>query len=95
MSDIFYQSQQWRDLRYACLRRDGWRCTCCGVSVRKKGASRVDHIKPRRQHPELALVLANLRTLCIGCDAKRHSEKGGHHRIKPEIDQHGLTKAWR
>lgn len=74
--DPFYSSREWKDMRYRALARDGYCCTNCGVSVRGKGQSRVDHIKPKKTHPELALVLTNLRTLCAACDNARHAEKG-------------------
>jgi 5-methylcytosine-specific restriction endonuclease McrA len=93
MTDPFYYSEAWRTLRYTALRRDRWACTVCGRSVRKRGESRVDHVKPRRQFPALALVLSNIRTLCASCDNKRHSEKGG--RIRPTIDVNGFPGAWR
>jgi 5-methylcytosine-specific restriction endonuclease McrA len=76
-ADPFYQSPAWKTLRAQAIRRDGWCCVVCRASVRAKGAARVDHIKPRREFPELALALSNVRTLCINCDAKRHAEKGG------------------
>lgn len=94
-ADKFYQSKAWRALRYAVCQRDGWRCVCCRVSVRAKGASRVDHIVPRKERPDLSLAMSNLRTLCAPCDAKRHSEKGGWHRQRPTIALDGLPIAWR
>jgi 5-methylcytosine-specific restriction endonuclease McrA len=81
----FYRSPQWRTARRLALRRDGYRCTQCGASVRKLGTSRVDHIQPVRTHPHLALILDNLRVLCASCDNRRHSDKwrGTHdHRAK-------------
>jgi len=80
---MFYQSAEWRTLRLQALKRDAYRCTNCGESVRGWRKSRVDHIKPRKEHPDLALVLGNLRTLCVGCDAKRHNDKGGHNALVP------------
>ena len=72
----FYSSPEWLAVRHQALARDRWRCVLCGASVSARGAARVDHIRPRRQFPELALSLANLRSLCVACDAKRHAEKG-------------------
>ena len=74
--DNFYSSRPWKELRRKALARAGYRCEWCGVSVRGKGASRVDHIRPRKQYPQLALAISNLRVLCPGCDNKRHAEKG-------------------
>lgn len=77
-ADPFYSSPEWRTLRLAALKRDHFRCSGCGASVALRGQSRVDHIKPRRQHPQLALDLDNLRTFCPACDNKRHAEKGSY-----------------
>lgn len=74
--DPFYYSTKWRLFRALTLKRDGYCCTKCGAGVRGPGRSRVDHIKPRRTHPELELVLENLRTLCPDCDNQAHREKG-------------------
>ena len=38
--------------------------------------ARVDHIKPVRTHPDLALSLDNLRSLCANHDNQGHREKG-------------------
>lgn len=75
-SSGFYQSPEWRKLRWAALRRDGFRCRACGCDVSGKGMARVDHIKPVRTHPHLALSLDNLRSLCPLHDARSHREKG-------------------
>jgi 5-methylcytosine-specific restriction endonuclease McrA len=73
----FYRSSAWLTLRSRALRLAGWRCAWCGADVRGRGCSRVDHIRPRRDAPELALDLRNLRVLCPSCDNRRHHEKGG------------------
>jgi len=58
------------------LRRDGYRCTICNVDISGRGQARVDHIKPRRTHPHLALTLSNLRSLCPTHDNQGHRERG-------------------
>jgi len=87
-ADPFYKSMDWKRIRLAVLVRDGWRCTSCGMEVRGKGQSRVDHRIPRKARPDLAMDKANLRTLCAACDNARHSEKGGVD--KPEINSSGV-----
>jgi 5-methylcytosine-specific restriction enzyme A len=94
-NDPFYQSGAWRRLRYLALRRDRWRCTCCGRSVRMRGDSRVDHIETRKARPDLALKLSNVRTLCASCDNKRHSEKGGKQVERIPVALDGLPAHWR
>lgn len=95
--DTFYQSTEWRALRRQALKRDRYRCVLCGGDLRKLGSSRVDHIKPRRQWPELALVLANLRSLCAACDNRQSREKLEHRHgpLRERVDESGMTAAWR
>lgn len=76
MSDSFLTSRAWRFLRRLALERDHYRCVECKVDVSAPGAARVDHIKPRSTHPELARELSNIRTLCTRCDNQAHREKG-------------------
>lgn len=74
--DSFYTSAEWRELRLFVLRRDRWRCVMCSAPVHFRGMARVDHIKTRKEAPELAMSASNLRTLCPRCDNQRHAEKG-------------------
>lgn len=74
-TDKFYLSREWRVVRLIVLRRDGYRCVICRRDVSASGEARVDHVKPRATHPELSLVVENLRTLCTTCDSNSHREK--------------------
>jgi 5-methylcytosine-specific restriction endonuclease McrA len=67
-SDDFLKSFEWRKLRMMALKRDGARCVCCGATAAGGSQIHVDHIKPRRSHPELALALSNLQILCEDCN---------------------------
>jgi 5-methylcytosine-specific restriction endonuclease McrA len=99
--DPFYSSNAWRNLAKAARKRDGHRCRQCGVSVLAKGTSQVDHIKARREYPELALVLWNVRTLCTGCHNARHQHerraamRGGRPAPTEAIGVDGLPDSWR
>ncbi len=75
-ADSFYYSKAWRSLRAAVLRRDNFRCVVCRCDVSAPKAARVDHIKTRRERPDLALDIDNLRTLCAAHDNQSHREKG-------------------
>ena len=67
--DIFYESNEWRKLRYRVLRKYGARCFCCGRAYREHGVViHVDHIKPRSKFPELQLEESNLQILCEDCN---------------------------
>lgn len=67
-SDKFLQSYEWRKLRMEALKLHGARCQCCGASPAAGAVMNVDHIKPRKIFPELALSLSNLQVLCGDCN---------------------------
>ena len=68
-SKDFYESREWRRVRYAVLKKHGARCLCCGRSPNKHGiVVHVDHIKPRSKFPELELNPNNLQILCEDCN---------------------------
>lgn len=68
--DDFYTSWEWKRVRYEALRIHGQRCQCCGWQPGDTSGGRlvVDHIKPRRKFPELALDVENLQVLCNDCN---------------------------
>ena len=69
-SNAFLQSLEWKRARYAALLNNKGACLCCGQTAKKHGAVLcVDHIKPRKTHPELALSIGNLQVLCEKCNA--------------------------
>jgi 5-methylcytosine-specific restriction endonuclease McrA len=67
-TDAFLESYEWRRVRMVVLKRDGARCACCGATPADGLRMNVDHIKPRRKYPELALDPANLQVLCEVCN---------------------------
>lgn len=64
----FYQSDEWRALRYQVLVKFGARCQCCGASAKDGKQIHVDHIKPRSKYPLLELDFNNLQVLCEDCN---------------------------
>lgn len=64
----FLRSYEWRELRMRVLKRDGAKCACCGATPANGAVMNVDHIKPRRTHPELALDPNNCQVLCETCN---------------------------
>jgi hypothetical protein len=64
----FYQSKQWRQLRYLALKNTNATCQCCGAKSSDGVQLHVDHIKPRSRYPELELSLDNLQVLCEDCN---------------------------
>lgn len=64
----FLQSYEWRALRMRVLTKRGAICECCGSTPKDGIRINVDHIKPRKLFPELALDEANLQVLCDVCN---------------------------
>lgn len=67
-SRYFLLSYEWRQLRMFVLKRDGAKCACCGRTPATGAVMNVDHIKPRKTHPELALDATNCQVLCHVCN---------------------------
>lgn len=61
----FYDSREWRQLRYRALALYGHRCMACRKA---NGQMHVDHIKPRSKHPHLEMEISNLQILCADCN---------------------------
>lgn len=68
LSDAFLRSYAWRQVRMKVLKRDGAKCACCGATPATGAVMNVDHIKPRRHFPDLALDERNLQVLCDECN---------------------------
>lgn len=64
----FYQSDEWRRLRYQALILANGCCQACGNRAAPGRSLHVDHIKPRSKFPEFALSLSNLQVLCEDCN---------------------------
>jgi 5-methylcytosine-specific restriction endonuclease McrA len=64
----FYDSREWRELRYRALKRHGGSCQCCGTRANADHPLHVDHIKPRSLYPEMELDINNLQVLCEDCN---------------------------
>lgn len=68
-TNAFLLSPEWRKIRYKTLKLADGCCQLCGMSYRKHGIIlNVDHIKPRKHYPNLALSLSNLQVLCEACN---------------------------
>ena len=67
-SDEFLSGYQWRELRMKALTKYGRKCMCCGATPESGSVMHVDHIRPRRLFPMLALDLENLQILCHECN---------------------------
>lgn len=67
-TDAFLKSYEWRRVRMEALKKYGARCQCCGATPADGVTINVDHIKPRRLFPSLALSVDNLQVLCAACN---------------------------
>lgn len=67
-SKEFLNTFEWRKVRQEVLNKYGNKCMCCGASPVGEIYLCVDHIKPRKTHPELALDVNNLQVLCNVCN---------------------------
>lgn len=67
-SNDFLQTFEWRKLRLVALKLHGRKCQCCGATPESGAILNVDHIKPRKIYPELALDIDNLQVLCHECN---------------------------
>lgn len=65
----FLNTRAWRTLRYRAIVKHGNKCQACGSGPEQGRVINVDHIKPRKLYPELALALTNLQILCDLCNA--------------------------
>ena len=84
-TDPFYGTEAWKRCRAAALRRDHGLCQHCLAAGRRTVdssgrswqvmATMVHHIRHLDEHPELALSLDNLVSLCDRCHEAEHPEK--------------------
>jgi 5-methylcytosine-specific restriction endonuclease McrA len=67
-TNAFLETYEWRRVRMEALKKYGSRCQCCGATPADGVKMNVDHIKPRKLFPHLALSLDNLQVLCEPCN---------------------------
>lgn len=67
-SDAFLLTFEWRKVRMMALKKYGPTCQCCGATPATGAVMNVDHIKPRKLFPQLALDVDNLQILCHECN---------------------------
>jgi len=78
--DMFLISDAWRALRLLAIQKYGSTCLSCGREATKRFPINIDHVKPRKYFPELALDINNLQPLCGKCN-KRKGNKTIDYRI--------------
>lgn len=78
----FLSTPEWKSLRTKVLNHFGDKCMCCGTIPKRKVDVNVDHIKPRKLFPELALDFGNLQVLCADCNKKKGNKHMTDYRPK-------------
>ena len=73
----FYKTDKWRNKREKIMRRDQYLCQECKRYGKSTPAQTVHHINPLEHYPELALVSANLVSLCNPCHDAMHDRTTG------------------
>ena len=69
MKSDFYQTREWKELRWKVIEKSKGVCVVCGRSKKSHGViMHVDHIKPRSKFPDLELNIDNLQLLCEDCN---------------------------
>lgn len=88
----FYNSSSWLNIREQVLKRDNYECIWCKqegkVSTSANQILEVDHIQELETHPELALELSNLRTLC------NHHHNIRHDRFQKKFNKWEHDERW-
>lgn len=85
-SDAFLQTYEWRKVRMEALKKYGAKCQCCGTTPAYGAIMNVDHIKPRKLFPGLALDINNLQILCHDCNHGKGNWDMTDWRHKNKID---------
>lgn len=81
----FYNSGLWLSKRAEALERDNNECQKCKERGLFSPANCVHHKKHVKLHPELALDLKNLTSLCNSCHDEEHPEKLKN-KLKPQLN---------
>jgi hypothetical protein len=74
----FYDSWEWKRLRYDYLKGRGRQCQCCNALAYDGAKIVVDHIKPIRRFWHLRLDPKNLQLLCEDCNMGKGSRDETH-----------------
>jgi hypothetical protein len=61
-------SLEWKALRRKVVNHYGRKCMKCGTTPKNPKHTQVDHVRPRKTHPELSMCFDNLQVLCCRCN---------------------------
>lgn len=80
------ESLEWKAMRRRVIDTYGRQCMRCKSTPKNPKHTNVDHIKPRKTHPELSLEFSNLQVLCCRCNKLKGNKHGTDYR-------HGVFKS--
>ena len=80
--DSFLTSAAWKELRRKVIQTYGARCMKCAATPSNPKQINVDHIKPRKYYPHLALEFDNLQVLCCACNKQKGNKDETDYRPK-------------
>lgn len=80
--DPFLNSAEWKAMRRKVIETYGARCMKCSYVPKDLRQINVDHIKPRKYYPHLALVFGNLQVLCCACNKAKGNKDETDYRPK-------------
>jgi 5-methylcytosine-specific restriction endonuclease McrA len=89
----FYNSPEWRSLRYRVLKKYGPICMLCGATRDDGVRMHVDHIKPKSKFPGLALEFTNMQVLCEDCNLGKSNKDDTDWRPDETAHEIGLVTA--
>jgi 5-methylcytosine-specific restriction protein A len=104
----FYTSYAWKKLRQQVIERDNYECQECKrqgkvfinthemnkSGKRKKISLIVHHLKELEEHPELALDIDNLETVCVNCHNKIHDRYYQWRGFEPKRNRFAEDERW-
>lgn len=80
-SNDFLLSLEWKSLRSKAIEKYGTTCAKCGRKPSYKYPVNIDHIKPRKYYPQLALDIENLQPLCAPCNKEKANKPPVDYRV--------------
>jgi len=81
-SNKFLLTDEWKKLRKKAVDLYGNKCKKCGFQGTVNHPIHIDHIKPRKMYPELALDITNLQPLCGRCNKEKGNKTDVNYKVK-------------
>jgi hypothetical protein len=89
--DGFYESREWRQVRYLAIKANNGLCELCGRGKHDGVVLHVDHIEPRSKAPHLELDPDNLQVLCEDCNLGKGNRDAVDWRVSTPIHEESFA----